>query len=80
MQKKIKKPENPLEPDEEELEEEKPEVSQIIIADISVTSKNGLKSCRREIKQLLKDKSVRSYLGYYDKKRLMGFPPPDYIG
>jgi hypothetical protein len=63
---KIKKP------NDEESEEEPDEfISQIIIGDLAVSSKQGLPICKRTIKKLLSDKQVKNYLGIYGRKKLL---------
>lgn len=83
MQKKIKskksnevapKPRAPKIPkpfDDEEPEEEFKAISQISLGDITVVSKQGLPACRRTIKGLLKDKTIRNYLDIHTKKKFM---------
>lgn len=51
--------------------------NQIVVGDISVTSKGlSLNTCKKQIKGLLKDKSIKNYLNIYSKQK---FIKPDYI-
>lgn len=64
----------PIKPDEESDEEEGRYISQIVVGDLAVSSKSGLPACRKTIKGLLRDKTIKNYLGVYDKKKMFGNP------
>ena len=70
---KNKKPINPLEPEEEDDDEKL--FSQIVVGDLMVSSKSGLHSCKKTIKGLLEDKTIKNYLGFYNQKKMFGSPP-----
>jgi hypothetical protein len=50
------------------------ENSELIIGDLAirVSGKRSLAKCKRTIKTLLKDKEIRDYLGFHNKKKLLG--------
>ena len=76
--KKIKpEPENPF---DEEPEEEEPDkiMSQIVLGDVAISSRKSLAVCRKELQGLLKDNTIKNYLGIYNKRKLIGVP--NYIG
>lgn len=90
MKTRKQKPKKPLDPDpdpESKEDEEDPEdlinvQSQITIGDVSVISKGqGLSNCRKELKNLLKDKQIKNYLKVFDfKKKISDSPPPYWLG
>lgn len=73
-QKKIKqliKPKKPFIDNEEDEEEDFRAISEISLGDIRIVSKQGLPACKRTLRQLLKDKNIRSYLDIHNKKKLL---------
>lgn len=76
---KKKKTIEPKNPFEDEDEESNRTPSQIAVGDIMVTSRGSLLSCKKTIKGLLKDKSIRNYLNIYKTKKFLS-GGLDYIG
>lgn len=71
---RLKKPIDDFDDDEDGEEEEfnlKP-MNQLQVADIGISSRNSLKSCRIELKKVLQDKIFKNYLNSYNKKKLLG--------
>jgi len=68
-----RKPINPIEPEEEEND-----LNFLQIGDITIQSKRStLPKCKAFAEQILRSKTIKSYLCNFEKKRL--FSKPDYI-
>ena len=56
------------------MTKEKEEETQIVIKDIAITSKKNFKTCVNQIRTLLKDPIIKSYLNLNNNKY-----SPDYV-
>lgn len=68
------KPKKPFEEDEEE-EEEDISINGLVIGDLQIQSKKPIKNPARVVAHLLKNKQIKSYLQFYDRKQAISSAP-----
>jgi len=76
------KPQNPFDDDDEDEVSNNKIPTQITIGDIGISSKMGVRGCKKALKSLLRDRIIKNYLQVYSVKKMIGSGASDlsYLG
>lgn len=74
MERKIKSPNNLLDDDKDEDDADKDHPNFIQVGEVAISSKRPLNNPTKIISNILKDKTIKRYLGNFQNKKLIGIP------